>query len=329
MKLSIIIPAYNAESTIRKCISSIFQANNRHTDEFEVIVVNDCSTDNTASEVMKYSDITPPLLLKLVNLPINSRQGTARNVGVESARGKYIQFLDADDYLVDGAITALLDAIDGHECDMIMFDSMTLTEDGKRTSFMHYSKNPQNLMSGQEYLTHAEVPWVPWLSLIKRAFWKEKHLKFAERVRFEDTDFMLKAYLLAETIIYLPICAVCHVINPNSTVNIGCDYHKIKEQFMTEERLAETISHYSTSHPVGVKAVIGHYDYLYDALLKKTLWRLKYRQIKEILNAYPYSGNRKKFPKMASCMPDLYASVACIVRPILLTLLKLKKQLKR
>ena len=96
MKLSVIIPAYNAEKEIGKCIDSILNTN--HTD-FEVIVVNDGSTDNTKQILNSYLDSH---LIKIHKE--NEGVSVARNVGIKNATGDYVLFVDADDLLENGAV---------------------------------------------------------------------------------------------------------------------------------------------------------------------------------------------------------------------------------
>lgn len=97
MILSFIIPVYNAESYIERCVESVYHQG-LNINDFEVLVVNDGSTDNTSVLLnrmkVSYSN------LSVINKS-NGGQGSARNLGVEVASGDYIMFIDADDYLID------------------------------------------------------------------------------------------------------------------------------------------------------------------------------------------------------------------------------------
>ena len=90
IKFSIIIPAYNGEKFIGECLDSIFSQTYKN---LEVIVVNDCSTDNTLKVLEGYQQI------KVFSTPVNSRQGAARNIGLDNCTGDYVLFIDADDAL--------------------------------------------------------------------------------------------------------------------------------------------------------------------------------------------------------------------------------------
>ena len=99
MKLfSVIIPAYNAEKTIEACINSVTEQNN---ESYEVIVVNDKSTDRTAEILKQYEENKN---IRVIHHTENKKAGGARNTGIKAAQGEYVLFLDADDVLIDGSL---------------------------------------------------------------------------------------------------------------------------------------------------------------------------------------------------------------------------------
>jgi len=210
-----------------------------------------------------------------------------------------------------------------------MFDSELRTEQYQLLDSLHYAHNPREIMSGEKFLIAAEVPWVPWLTAIKKRFLAESQINFAEKVRFEDTDYMLKAFLLAKTVAYRPINVVCHMVNPQSTVHIGNDVQKIRERFMTSDRISRTIADFSISHPIGTRALNNHNAFRYDSLIKRSLWRLCYADILSIIKAYPFKGdNPTSLIKWTMKYPKCYAILAQIARPVLLTAVRLRNLLK-
>ena len=104
INLSFIIPAYNASSTIVRCLDSIYALPIEET-EFEVIVIDDCSKDHTVQMVEQYA--TSHSNLTLLRQSENHRQGAARNRGVNNAQGKYIICVDSDDVVEKGIPNAL------------------------------------------------------------------------------------------------------------------------------------------------------------------------------------------------------------------------------
>ena len=94
-KISIIIPVYNAEKYLKRCLDSVI---NQTYNNIEIICINDCSTDNTLKVLEGYGQI------KVFSTPVNSRQGAARNVGLDNCTGDYILFVDSDDTLYDSDV---------------------------------------------------------------------------------------------------------------------------------------------------------------------------------------------------------------------------------
>jgi len=105
MKLTVIIPVYNTEKYIERCLNSIPKR-----DDIEVILINDCSTDNSKKIIEKYIKDKPTYTL--IDLKVNVGPGEARNKGIDIAKGEYLYFLDSDDWLLEGA-KSLLDNLKG------------------------------------------------------------------------------------------------------------------------------------------------------------------------------------------------------------------------
>lgn len=94
MTISVIIPCFNSEKTIKRAVDSVI---NQSLAPFEIILINDCSTDNTENVIFDIKDRYKNINIKYIKLEKNSGPGKARNVAWDIAKGKYIAFLDADD----------------------------------------------------------------------------------------------------------------------------------------------------------------------------------------------------------------------------------------
>ena len=118
MKLSIIIPVYNVELYLRECLDSVFI---QDLTGCEVIVVNDGSTDDSPTIIDEYRSLYPSFL-RVINKK-NGGLSSARNSGLEAARGEYIYFIDSDDYLKPFAIKTILNSIiTNNGIDVFYFD---------------------------------------------------------------------------------------------------------------------------------------------------------------------------------------------------------------
>src|SRR5690554_4398076 len=115
--ITVVVPAYNAEKYIAKNLESLSR---QSFGQFEVIVIDDFSVDSTVNEVKSYAKKIDRL--RVVELKSNGGQGAARNLGISLAKGDYILFLDADDYLQDNALERLFETAVLNDSDMVFCD---------------------------------------------------------------------------------------------------------------------------------------------------------------------------------------------------------------
>lgn len=120
--VSVIIPAYNAEKTIEKCLNSLFEQTLK---EIEIIVINDCSKDGTLSVLEKYRD-----KIKLIDNEKNQGPAISRNRGLDIARGKYIGFVDADDWVAPDMYEVMSSKM-SEEVDLVACSRVNVTRNGE------------------------------------------------------------------------------------------------------------------------------------------------------------------------------------------------------
>ena len=126
MKLSIIIPVYNAEQYFQKCLESVFNQD-LSLQNYEVICINDGSTDASLSILNKFQE--EKTNLKVISTE-NKGPAHARNIGLEIAKGEYITFVDADDYIVIDSLRKVLDYIDRNSLDILYANILWQDNDG-------------------------------------------------------------------------------------------------------------------------------------------------------------------------------------------------------
>lgn len=190
MKLSIIIPAYNAEQYIEKCIVS---CENQDLDrsEYEIIVVDDGSTDGTAAVVesmsMKYENIQ-------YIYQENARQGAARNNGLRNAKGKYIWYVDADDWIADNCIGEIIRRLESNSLTALLVGHVKYINGNtiKWDSF-----NNTEIVSGAELLTQNRFYVSPTYAVWLRKYLLNERLFFIEKIFHEDTEIVPRLYLNA------------------------------------------------------------------------------------------------------------------------------------
>ena len=125
MKLSIIIPAYNAETTLQKCLNSVLE---QSIGNYEVLVINDGSKDRTQEILDVYSQQYPDRFIS--RTVENGGQGRARNIGLELARGDWIGFVDSDDWIDADMFQKLLHTAENKDSDLVICDAMAHFPDG-------------------------------------------------------------------------------------------------------------------------------------------------------------------------------------------------------
>lgn len=208
MLVSFIIPSYNSAGTVRRCLDSIY-ALSLEQGEFEVIFVDDCSTDNTVEIVRDYrpENCNPERVanLTLLRQPQNSRQGAARNRGVSLAQGDYICFVDSDD-TVKGGIVSAIRLAQHLQTDMLAFHFANADESGKIASEKeHLSFAAGQIFSGiQMQTTHPYWCSGPVAYVYGKAFLNTSNYPFSEGVLYEDSDFVAAHLYYAKRMAYSP-----------------------------------------------------------------------------------------------------------------------------
>ena len=196
VKVSVIMPAYNRETYIRESIDSVLAQ--RFTD-FELIVVDDGSTDTTAEVVQSYTD-------RRIRLIRQRNQGVsvARNTGLEAARGQFISFLDSDDLYYPDFLDVLFRLIRSTETEMVFsdFSESYHVEDMKKTDLRKIRYFIKEKLLGTRVLTSgSQIDGLPTnidCVMISKTLIERYRLRFLPGVRmFEDWNFLYKAFIAA------------------------------------------------------------------------------------------------------------------------------------
>lgn len=197
MLLSIVVPVYNVEKYLEQCMRSILI----DSCDYEIILVNDGSTDNSKQICEKFAREFS--VVKLVNKK-NAGLSAARNTGFENAKGKYILFLDSDDYLVDGSVTKILKYIEDKNEDVLMSDYYEVCEneivDTVRFK-IDETKNINNIK--KQIFSDQGCIWTAWKFIVKREFLEKKNISFKEGYLHEDVDYTTRIILAMDSFKYM------------------------------------------------------------------------------------------------------------------------------
>lgn len=203
MLLSIIIPIYNVEKYIRRCLDSIF-SQNVDTNDYEVICVNDGTPDNSMSIVIEYAG-------RYTNLHIidqkNQGLSVARNNGMAMAKGEYLWFVDSDDDVSEQSLSEVKSIISVNDEAEIICTDICNVVNGKQIYESVFTKDKYKMYYGEEhdgYFYCRKLPTgIVQRFLFKRTFLSANSLHFTPGIYHEDQDFLYRCYTKAKRI--LPI----------------------------------------------------------------------------------------------------------------------------
>ena len=204
--ISIIVPVYNAEKYIKKCMDSLVKQSKK---ELEFIIVNDGSTDHSEKIIQSYQDARIKYFKNK-----NQGIGKTRNFGIKEATGEYITFLDSDDYLPNDAIDNLYKLAQKNKLDLVVSDYYVdnkniKSEKIKSFPITNVKKNPNLIF---------DINLAPWNKLYKKEL--IENIKFEENLKYEDAPFVIESIIKAKRIGKLDKETYYYVVNPNSETTI-------------------------------------------------------------------------------------------------------------
>ncbi len=203
-RLSIIIPAYNAEKYIEDCLVSLQGILD---DELEIIVINDGSVDNTIDIVDKCSREDQRIILLTVP---NGGVSRARNIGLDKASGTYIMFLDSDDYIISDSIKNLSHVISNNNYDFAAFSRYVFYENGKsHEDPFPFEGNDTTDKNKLDFIMYADSHFNEcWGKIYKRDIIDKYDIRFPEGIPVgEDMMFVMDYYAHCEKV-YATNCSL-------------------------------------------------------------------------------------------------------------------------
>lgn len=189
MKISVIIPVYNVESYLHRCLDSVI---NQTYSNLEIILVNDGSTDNSLSIINEFAQKDKRII---VFSQKNSGLAVARNIGLKAATGDYVSFIDSDDWIEKDMYSELAVHLENEHPDFVnfrfQFDNETLNTHsvyGKPYRRLKFESRNEIL---EDTLKNVNILTAPWTKIYNRKFLLEYHLVFEPGIVNEDTLFTI------------------------------------------------------------------------------------------------------------------------------------------
>lgn len=271
--ISIIVPVYNAEKYLKKCLDSLV---NQTKKELEFILINDGSTDKSEEIIKTYKD-------KRIKYFKNKNQGIGktRNFGIEKSSGKYLMFLDSDDYFSNDACEILYKEAEKEKADLIVFDYYRV-EKGNLNEVKIESFNATNIKDDPNLLLKINLG--PCNKIYKTDLIKNNGIKFEESLKYEDTLFVVKAIYNAQKIIKLNRFLHYYMIHEKSETTVRDErvfdilkiVDKIRKYLKNDELIKDSVDkltvkiltnytiqqRYQSDKNIAMKFIDSAFDYL-------------------------------------------------------------------
>lgn len=250
-KISIIVPVYNIENYLEKCLESILE---QDMGEFELIAVNDGSTDKSRLILEKYAQ--KDSRIHLINVE-NGGLSWARNHGAKKAIGEYILFVDGDDFIVPGCLDKLYNYAAENFADIVIFNYRQVRDEvfGKPCDYLYHQNTLMDALTAAKLFFLSRDASI-WNKLIRRELYVKENIKFPEGMIGEDLPVTFKLLCKANKIFYLNDAFYCYVQRSESISYTPVTAKKIhnyihatdlvKEEIITlglENELSETFDY--------------------------------------------------------------------------------------
>lgn len=285
VSISVIVPVYNGEAYISECLEMII---NQTFKNFEVIVVNDGSTDNTRKICEKY--LKDDSRIKLIN---NKKSGTwhSRNIAIESAVGKYIIFLDCDDYYSDKLLEVMYNHIENYKCDLVIsgceflyVKNGVIKEREKIVPKVQMFESNQMFLNNYTNLKKQSIAETLWNKIYKAQIIKDNNIKFKNFRRGEDVIFNLDYYKYVNKCKITDDILYGYIIDKDNPWWIKYSENLYEVVLNEYKAIIERISKWNLTYNYNeyeatlfMKGILGYFRWVFYS---KNIFSVKYRYMK-------------------------------------------------
>lgn len=218
VKISVIIPVYNAERYLYKCLESVM---NQTYSDWEVIAIDDGSQDSSFSILLEYASKDKRFK---VSSQENQGPGYTRNKAIESISGDYVVFIDSDDYINVNYFEELVTSVSKNDPDIIFIDVIQENQDGKLLKYETMSKYKNS--SKDTILRHqltGKLPWGGVRKAVKASLIIDKNIRYSKDTVGEEALFSFQVLFHASKISFIDKVCYHYVNYPNSQSKKGED----------------------------------------------------------------------------------------------------------
>lgn len=264
-KVSVIVPVYNVEKYLKRCLDSLI---NQTLSDIDIICINDGSKDSSLQILEQYAQKDSRIVIYNQE---NSGLSVARNTGLEHASGEYIGFVDSDDWVDLDFYEKLYNSAKNNNADIAVADFIR----------EHPNKKPKRLKLKEEkiYTTPEDKFMIckvhregcVWNKIYRTEFIKSINLKFVPKMYYEDRDFTIRSLYFSKKLVTTPNTYYRYFVNPKSIVNKRRNHIQDEHYIIVRQQVLQFIKEHNIKVPDGLyKAEIYRYK-----LFGKTLFTIK------------------------------------------------------
>ena len=291
-KVSVIIPVYNTEKYVRQAVESIRRQTLK---DIEIIIVNDGSTDGsmTILEELAAQDER----IKLFSQE-NQGQSIARNFALQKVGGKYLYFMDSDDYLENDALELCFEKAESNNLDFVLFDAEILNPQDTTAIDITYQRtqimDEESIYTGNELLNLFIRKYIftpsPCLSFINTAFLRQQNLSFYPGIIHEDQLFTCKLYLNANKVMCIAKPFFKRRFRSDSTMTNRFAWKNMRGYLTVTAELLQ----YASKHPEYKKLI----DLFLSQMLDASVWQAHVLPLKEKIKLLPRIAKHHQYIRL-------------------------------
>lgn len=246
--VSIIIPVYNAEDTLHIAIDSILAQTYKN---IELIIVNDCSKDNTLNKLYKYKDreIDNNFNIKIISHEVNKGVASARNTGLENATGEYIYYVDADDWIDKEAIEILINEQQKNDSDIVGCNwYLSFNQNERRMNQPSFTSSQDAIQK----MLNGTMRWNLWLFMGRRSLYEKYNIRFIQGMNMgEDLMVMMKLFIHSNCVSFVNKTLYHYGQSNNDSLTKTYSEKHRQEVTINLQKVEENINNSSFSHNIG------------------------------------------------------------------------------
>lgn len=262
---SIVVPVYNVEGYVEKCVRSILA---QSFGCYEVILVNDGSKDNSGAICDRLS-AENPMRVKVIHKP-NGGLSDARNVGIDAAKGEYVIFVDSDDYWDDSNALCQIKEKLSAQPDILFFGCKDYYCNKGTIVVGRYNYDEDILECGDKdrivgYLVQSGAyPGAAWLCAVRRDFLLKNALYFIKGLKSEDIDWMFNVFIHAKSFAALNNPFYVYLKNRSGSITSTTNTKTVDDLFYIVAKWSKKLHSFNEPY---AKYLLGHLSYCYMMLL--------------------------------------------------------------